>query len=57
MKNQKIREKLKQCGMYQWELAKLLNVAESTLTRRLREELPEEETKRILEIIEKEEKI
>ena len=53
MKNKSIREELKRRGIRQWELAKRLNIAESTLTRRLREELPEEEKRKILEIIEK----
>lgn len=53
MKNQIIREELKRRGLRQWELAKMLNIAESTLTRRLREELPEEETRQILDVIKK----
>lgn len=53
MKNQIIREELKRRGLHQWELAKMLNIAESTLTRRLREELPEEETQHVLDILKK----
>lgn len=53
MKNQIIREELKRRGLHQWELAKRLNIAESTLTRRLREELSEEETQHILCVIKK----
>ena len=53
MKNQIIREELKRRGLHQWELAKLLSVGESTLTRRLREELSEEETQHILCVIKK----
>lgn len=53
MKNKVIREELKKRGMCQWELAKMMNIGESTLTRHLREELPEEEKKRILDILEK----
>ena len=53
MKNEKIRRALNKHGLCQWELAKMLNIAESTMSRHLREELPEEETERILKIIEK----
>ena len=53
MKNECIREELKKRNLKQWELAKMLGVSEFTLTRRLREELPEEEKKKILEVIEK----
>jgi len=51
MKNRVIREELKKRGIRQWELAKKLHIAESTLTRHLREELPEEEQERILEVL------
>lgn len=53
MQNAQIREALKKNGLCQWQLAKRLGINESVLSRRLREELPEEETKRILEVIEK----
>lgn len=53
MKNEKIRKALVKHNLRQWELAKMLNIAESTLTRHLREELPEEETAHILKVIEK----
>lgn len=53
MQNRQIREALKKTGLRQWQLAKLLDVNEFTLSRKLREELPEEEKKKILEVIEK----
>lgn len=53
MQNRQIREALKKTGLRQWQLAKLLDVNEFTLSRKLREELPEDETKKILEVIEK----
>ena len=38
-------------GMKQYELAELLGIADSALSRKLRKELPDEEKQRILEII------
>lgn len=52
MTNEKIRLALFQHGVYQYELADLLNVSEITLSRRLRRELPEDEQDRIVQIIE-----
>ena len=56
IKNERIRDCLTLHGIRHWELAKLLNVSEFTLCRKLREELPEEEQNRICEIIEREAK-
>lgn len=53
MQNNEIREALKKRGLRQWQLAKMLNVNESVLSRIFREELPEAEKKRILAVIEK----
>lgn len=53
MKNKQIREALKKNGVHQWELAKALGMNESVLCRKLREELPEEEKRQILKMIEK----
>ena len=52
MKNVTIREALEKSGLKQWELAKLLKMSEFTLSRKLREELPEEEQNEIVRIIE-----
>lgn len=41
-----------QSGMKQWEVARLLGVSESVLSRKLRDELPEEEQNRIISVIE-----
>ena len=38
--------------MKQWELARLLGMSESVLSRKLREELPEDEQDRIIALIE-----
>ena len=51
MKNYEIRVELMKRGMKQYELAELLGIADSALSRKLRKELPVEEKQRILEII------
>ena len=53
MHNQKIRDELKKNRLTQWELAERLGISEFTLSRRLRKELPESETKHILTVIKK----
>lgn len=52
MKNLDIRTKLKEANIKQWELADQLGIAEMTLVRKLRYELPEEEKQKIFSIIE-----
>ena len=49
--NQDIRQAIKKANLKHWELAKLMGFSETTLVRKLREELPEEEKKSILKII------
>lgn len=51
MNNMEIRTELLKVGMKQYELAELLGIADSALSRKLRKELPDEEKQRILEII------
>lgn len=51
IKNEEIRTAMKDKGVYQWEVAKALGVAESTLIRWLREELSAEQKEAILEAI------
>lgn len=51
MKNEMIRKALKDSGMKQWELAEMLGISEFTLSRKLRNELPQEEKERILNLI------
>jgi hypothetical protein len=51
MKNLDIRTKLKEANIKQWELADQLGIAEMTLVRKLRYELPEEEKQKIFLII------
>lgn len=51
--NKKIRAELKKTGLKYWELARLLGVSDATLCRRLRDEIPEDEQDRIVELIRK----
>ena len=51
MKNMKIRQALMEVGMRNYQLAELMGISEFTLSRRLRNELPDEEQERILELI------
>lgn len=53
MTNKKIRMKLLEHDLKQWELAKIMGKSEATVYRLLREELPEEEQDRICGLIEK----
>lgn len=48
-----IRRVAKEAGVYFWQIAEALNIADSTFTRKLRRELPADETRRILEIIDR----
>ena len=52
MANKKIRMKLLEYDLKQWQLAKLMGVSETTIYRMLREELPAERQKEILSLIE-----
>ena len=52
MENLDIRSKLKEAGLYQWMLAERLGMAEQTLERKLRRELPTEEKQKIFSAIE-----
>lgn len=53
MKNKRIRVKLLENDLTQYDLSKLLGVSEMTVYRRLRDELPEAEQNRICDLIEK----
>lgn len=52
MNNMKIRIKLLEHNKRLWWLARILGISESTITRRLREEMPEDEQERIIQLIE-----
>lgn len=51
--NMKIREKAKNSGVRLWQIADALCIQESMFSKRLRNELPEDEQERILAIIDK----
>lgn len=52
MANIRIKQALKNKNMKQWQLAKLMGINEFSLSRKLREELSDEETAKILTLIE-----
>lgn len=52
MKNNDIKDSIKNAGLYQWMVAEQINMAESTFYRKMRHELPEEEKKKIYSAIE-----
>ena len=54
MRNHEIKDALKEANLKQWQLAELLQISEFTLSRKLRNELPEADKKEILEVIQKE---
>ena len=51
MTNMKIRLTLMETGVRQYELGKLLGVSESTIWRKMRFEMPEEEQEKIVRLI------
>lgn len=50
--NQDIKDMLKDNGLTQWDLCKALGVGETTLYRRLRDELPEDQKQEYMKVIE-----
>lgn len=53
MANAIIREEAKERGVKLWQVADAMGIADFTLSRKLRKELPEDEQEKILEVIEK----
>lgn len=51
--NQDIKDMLKDNGLTQWDLCKALGVGETTLWRRLRDELPEDQKQEYMKVIER----
>ena len=49
--NKDIRLAVKEDGVKMWQLADKMGIADTTLCRRLRKELPEDQKRRILEIV------
>ena len=52
MSNEKVRKALRVHDVKQWELAKMLGIAEATLSRKLRDELPDDEQDELIRMIE-----
>lgn len=52
MENQRIREAATAAGVKLWQIAEAYGLSDGNFSRKLRRELPEEEQKRILKIIE-----
>lgn len=53
MNNLEIRQAMKEKRLYNYEVASALGISEFTLSRKLRNELRQEEKEKILEVIEK----
>lgn len=51
MPNEKIKRAAKEKNVRLWRVAKMLKIQDSALSRKMREELPEEEATKILAII------
>ena len=51
--NQEIRDTLKLYGFTQWDFCKALGIGETTLYRRLRDELPEDQKQEYMNVIKK----
>ena len=51
MCNEMIRREMKRCGIYCWQVADKLGVAESTFYRMMRHELPEKRRSEVLAAI------
>ncbi|WP_418417513.1 hypothetical protein [Blautia sp.] len=51
MKNKDIRAYASKKGVYLWQIAESLGIADSNFSRKLRKELPEESKKKIFKII------
>lgn len=52
--NQRIRQAMKDTGMYYWKLADLLGITNWTLSVWMRHEMPEEKQEKILQMIKEE---
>lgn len=53
MKNNDIREAAKKAGIHLWQVAEACGVNDGNFSRKLRKELPQEEKRNILEIIDR----
>lgn len=53
MTNMELRRKAAGSGVHLWEIADAMGIADCSLSRKLRKELPPEERERIFEIIDR----
>lgn len=53
VKNVEIRSAYMLAGIKQWQLAEAMGISETHLSRKMRKELPQEEKKNILELIDR----
>lgn len=51
MFNKDLRAYAKEKSIFFWQVAKVMGISESTITRRLRTELPEQEKQKLIKII------
>ena len=51
MTNKAVRTAMIEANLHQWELARLLEIHESTLCRMMRDELPAEKQEEIISVI------
>ena len=51
MANLDIRSAIKQANLKHWEVADLLNISETTVVRKLRKELSNEEKRKIFKVL------
>lgn len=49
--NREIKSAAKSAGVYHWEIAEKMGIQDSAFSRKLRRELPEQEKREILQII------
>ncbi|MGM9628990.1 MAG: hypothetical protein ACI3V4_13040 [Faecousia sp.] len=53
MENVEIRSAFMKAGIKQWQVAETLGISETTFSKKLRHELPQDEKKNILTIIDR----
>lgn len=51
MANEELKRDLRKAGITLWQVADMLEVSESTMTRKMRHELPKEEYEKIIAMI------
>lgn len=51
--NKDVRQRAKEAGVFQYQIADALGVSEYTIIRKLRKELPQDEKARIFQIIDR----